>query len=117
VAKFTHILPGAPRNYDRNDQGREDHRNTQGSPDHAPTDIFKKPENNVQVFHLTIMKWNIIILFGCHMPQNTRIIENKNTNYQIELHELIRNSIRVIIAFNSCFIIIQHLPLFLRYDL
>ncbi len=63
MTKFTHVLPGTPGNNDRNDKGREDHGNPEWPPYHAPANILKKPEYYVQVFHLSVTKWNIISLF------------------------------------------------------
>jgi hypothetical protein len=67
VAELTYVLPRSPGNDDRYDEGREDHCNTQWLPDHTPTDIFKKPEDNVEVFHLAVAKRNGISLLGRHI--------------------------------------------------
>ena len=67
MTKLTHILAGSPGNNDCNGQGRKDHGNPQWPPDHTPTDIFKKPEYNMQVLHPAVTEWNIIDLFGRHI--------------------------------------------------
>lgn len=54
MAHLTYILPRTKGDDNGNDQRRKDHCYTQGPPDHAPAYIFKKPENNVKIFHFSI---------------------------------------------------------------
>jgi hypothetical protein len=67
VAKLTHVLAGTPADNNGNDKGRKDHGYAQWPPKHAPAYIFKKPENNVQVFHFTIADGDVVGLFVCHV--------------------------------------------------
>ncbi len=52
MANFAHQLAGSNGDNDGYDQGREYHQYPQGFPDHTPTDVFEKPENDMQVLHL-----------------------------------------------------------------
>ena len=54
MTNFTHELAGSYCNEYSKKQGWKDHSNAQWPPYHAPADIFKQPENNVQVFHFTV---------------------------------------------------------------
>jgi len=60
MAHFTHVLPGTKSNDDRDQQRGNDHNDTQRPPDHTPADIFKQPENNVQIFHLAVAEGNAV---------------------------------------------------------
>ena len=61
MAYFTHVLPGTKSNNDRDQQRGNNHYDSQWPPYHTPTDIFKKPENNVEVFHFTKTEWDRIV--------------------------------------------------------
>lgn len=58
MAEFRHILPCSPGNHHGDDQCWKDHGNTQWTPYHAPGNIFKQPENDVQVFHPAVAEGN-----------------------------------------------------------
>ncbi len=63
VTQLTHVLPGAPRNHDRNNERGKYHGNTQRAPDHTPADVFKKPEYNVKVFHFAVTQGDSVGFF------------------------------------------------------
>ena len=66
VAYFTNVLPGTNGNYDRDDKRWKDHGDTQWPPDHAPADIFKKPEHDVEVFHFAVANGNAVCCLFIH---------------------------------------------------
>ena len=67
VAKLTHVLPGAPAYNNGDNKCRDNHDNAQCFPTHTPAYIFKQPENNMQVFHLTVADGDIVGLFLWHV--------------------------------------------------
>jgi hypothetical protein len=53
MAYFADELAGAETDDNGNCQGRNYHGDAQQLPVHAPADVFKQPEHDVQVFHFT----------------------------------------------------------------
>ncbi len=109
VAKLTHVLPGAPADYNSNDQGWYNHSYAQRPPKHAPAYIFKKPENNVQVFHFAKAGRDVVGLIVWHNTNfGTLIIQITRITRICELvpqkkHESFVRPIRVIRVLNSCY--------------
>lgn len=60
MTNLTNILTGTVCNNDRNSKCWNYHRNAQWPPHHAPAYIFQKPENDVEVFHFSIMQGNVV---------------------------------------------------------
>lgn len=60
MAKFTHNMACTPGYNERNNKGGKNHQNAQRFPDHTPGEVFKKPENNVQVFNKTPLAGNAV---------------------------------------------------------
>ena len=54
MTELRHVLPGSPGNDDGNDQRGKYHCYAKRLPYHAPRYVFKKPEYDMQVFHLPV---------------------------------------------------------------
>ena len=96
MAKLTHVLPGTPGDHNGNDKGGEDHRNTQWPPDHTPANIFKKPEYNVEVFHLSVAEGNVIRLLVWHVSQ-VLLVTQITGIVEKEKHELLKRITRIVL--------------------
>ena len=63
VAKLTNIIPGTPGDNNRDEQCGDYHRYAKRPPNQAPADIFKQPENNMQVFHFAVAEGYSVAFF------------------------------------------------------
>lgn len=66
MANLTHVPAGSYRYQDGKEQGREYHGDTQRFPEHTPADVFKQPENNMQVFHPAVADGDGVGLYVSH---------------------------------------------------
>jgi len=60
MTKFRYHFPGPPGNNNSDNEGWGDHEYAQEPPIHAPGNILKKPEYNVQVFHPAVPKGDAV---------------------------------------------------------
>jgi len=63
MGELGYNVPRASGNKNGNGEGRKDHGNTQRLKDHTPTNVFDKPEQDMQIFHLPEFGWYYIEIF------------------------------------------------------